>query len=243
VKLSKGDTTEAAIKRLQQLIDASKDGKIQRDEFIAYFEELLKDKTDKQFKERIDLTIKFLERKPQLLQIFQQFDTDNSGSLSKSEIYEMVKLTEKAFSEDDFAALLKKLDLDGNNEVDVHEFVDYYFHQLHHLSDADFNARCELTLLGRRKLKLVLLFNMWDKNHDGRLDLNELADLLRLNGGKWVSPDDIIDTLVKMDANKDKKVDQKEWLAYMTQLCALMDDHKFNKAFQSMANAAQPAKK
>jgi len=187
-------------------------------------------------------TKKYLTRKPRLGSVFDTFDTDKSGNLSRGEIFRMVRLSKPKFSNDDLTALFNKMDTNHDHKVDRNEFIMYYFNLFFAETDAEFEERVEEAFQGRRKVKLQMLFNMYDLDGNGYLDLNEFALMLKLNGRKFVSADVILDTLIKIDKNHDRKVEFPEFMDYMNTLCTNMDDVYFNKAVGNMMTAAQKTK-
>jgi Ca2+-binding EF-hand superfamily protein len=239
VKLIKVGTTKEELVKIFASIDESKDKKIQVAEFQKHFKTLFEKDSKQEFFDRIQTTKMYIERKPALGSIFDKYDTDKSGSLDRGEIFRMVRLCNPNFTNEELQALLKKLDADNNEKVDRNEFVQYYFTVFSKDNDATFRERLETTFNGRRKVKLQSVFNMYDLNGDGVLSLDEFSLMLKMNGKKFVSPDVILDTLVKIDKDKNRKVDFTEWMAYMEGLIAYMDDDRFNKAVKNMIEAAK----
>jgi len=154
----------------------------------------------------------------------------------------MVKLSKPKFTNEDLSALFKKMDVNNDHKISRDEFIMYYFTLFFNETDAEFNERVEEAFQGRRKVKLQLLFNMYDLDGNGYLDLNEFALMLKLNGRKFVSADVILDTLIKVDKDHNRRVDFNEWMDYMGTLCAQMDDTYFNKAVNNMIAAASKGK-
>jgi Ca2+-binding EF-hand superfamily protein len=241
IRLIKPGTTKEELQKIFSTMDASKDKKVSKEEFASYFKELFKADSPQEFFERIQTTRRYLERKPALASIFDKFDTDRSGHLDKSEMFRMIKLCQPKVTNDELNALLKKLDVDNDDKVSKTEFVGYYFKMFAADSDSSFKERIETTFNGRRRVKLQTVFNAYDLNNDGVLDLKEFSEMLRMNGKKFVSPEQIQETLTRIDKNKDKKVDFGEWMAYMEALIAYMDDDKFNLAVHNMMGASKPA--
>jgi Ca2+-binding EF-hand superfamily protein len=241
IRLIKPGTTKEELLKIFHQIDDSKDRKIQRAEFIDHFKNLFKNDTKQEFYDRINTTKMYLERKPALGSIFDKFDSDKSGHLDRGEIFRMVRLCNPNFSNEELNALLKKLDADSNDKVDRNEFIQYYFNLFRTDNDATFRERLETTFNGRRKVKLQTVFNAYDLNGDGVLSLDEFSLMLKMNGRKFVSPEQILETLIKIDKDKNRKVDFNEWMAYMESLIAYMDDDRFNKAVKNMMAAAKPA--
>jgi len=154
----------------------------------------------------------------------------------------MVRLSKPKFTNDELTALFNKMDTNHDHKVSKDEFVVYYFNLFFNETDSEFAERVEEAFQGRRKVKLQSLFNMYDLDGNGYLDLNEFALMLKLNGRKFVSADVILDTLIKVDKDKNRRVDFNEWMDYMGSLCAQMDDVHFNKAINNMLTAAQKSK-
>jgi calmodulin len=242
VRLVKPDLKEEDVAKQFHALDQSKDGRVQKDEFSKHYLEQFKSDDDKKFYERMQYTKKFLTRKPRLSSVFDTFDTDHSGNLNRGEIFRMVRLSKPKFTNDDLTALFNKIDTNHDHKVSRDEFILYYFNLFFNETEAEFVERVEEAFQGRRKVKLQMLFNMYDLDGNGILDLNEFALMLRMNGRKFVSADDILNTLCKIDKDHNRKVDFNEWMDYMGSIIAQMDDKHFNKAVNSMIGAAQSSK-
>jgi Ca2+-binding EF-hand superfamily protein len=241
IRLIKPGSTKEELQKIFNTMDTTKDKKVSKEEFAGYFKDLFKADNPQEFFERISTTRRYLERKPALANVFDKFDVDRSGHLDKSEMFRMVKLCQPKATSDELTVLLKKLDTDNDEKISKIEFVGYYFKVFALDDDISFKERIETTFNGRRRVKLQSVFNGYDLNNDGVLDLAEFSNMLKMNGKKFVTPEQIQETLVKIDKNKDKKVDFGEWMAYMEALIAYMDDEKFNLAVHNMMGAAKPA--
>lgn len=242
IRLVRPDLKDEDVSKQFHDLDKSKDGRIQADEFAKHYLEQFKGDSEKQFYERMQITKKFLTRKPRLADVFETFDTDHSGTLTKGEMFRMIKLSKPKFTNEDLNALFTKMDTNQDHKISRDEFIMYYFTLFFNETEAEFNERVEEAFQGRRKVKLQLLFNMYDLDGNGYLDLNEFALMLRLNGRKFVSADTVLDTLIKVDKDHNRRVDFSEWMDYMGTLCAQMDDKFFNKAVNSMIAAASKGK-
>jgi len=242
LRLVRPDLKDEDIAKQFHELDKSRDGRVQKDEFSKHYIEQFKAEHDKDFFSRIEFTKKFLVRKPKLLAVFLKFDTDHSGFLNRGEIYRMVRLSKPKFTNDELSALFNKMDTNHDHKVSKDEFILYYFNLFFNETEAEFAERIVETFEGRRKIKLQSLFNMYDLDGNGYLDLNEFSLMLKLNGRKFVSADIILDTLIKVDKDKNRRVDFSEWMDYMGGLCAQMDDDHFNKAINNMMAAAQKGK-
>jgi len=154
----------------------------------------------------------------------------------------MVRLSKPKFTNDDLTALFDKMDVNHDKKVSRDEFILYYFTLFLNETDSEFAERVEEAFQGRRKVKLQVLFNMYDLDGNGSLDLNEFALMLRMNGRKVMSAEAVLDTLIKIDKDHNRKVDFSEWMDYMGTVIATMDDKTFNKAVNSMMSAASEGK-
>ena len=61
--------------------------------------------------------------KEEYLRIFMEFDADNSGSVSKSEIMKMFKACEMQIDEEEAEDLMNEIDADGGGELQQDEFI------------------------------------------------------------------------------------------------------------------------
>jgi Ca2+-binding EF-hand superfamily protein len=237
IRLSKPSMSYEDMKLTFNSIDGDKGNSLDKKEFCAHFIEQWKDVDAEAFHARVELTKKLAERKPVLGQLFDHFDIDGNGFLDRGEIYHMVVLSRPNYTNDDLTTLMAKIDINHDRKLDKGEFVQYYF-QLHKdENELEFNDRIDATLMGRRGHKLRSVFNAYDRDGNGTLDVNEFARLLRMNGRKFVSADVILDTLTKIDQDNDRKITFKEWLEHMSGMIAMMDDAKFNKAISNMLSA------
>jgi len=118
----------------------------------------------------------------------------------------------------------------------------YYFNLFFGENDEEFDTRVEEAMQGRRKVKLQTLFNMLDEDGNGALDLNEFGRMLRIFSSQAkdvVKSDDILETMVKIDRDHNRKVDYKEWLEYMNGLFATMDDRSFYRTVAKFTTAVR----
>jgi len=243
VQLINPGLSETAIAAQFTALDASKDGRVSREEFSKHFVDGFKSDDEKKYYERMQYTKRFLTRKPRLGAVFDTFDIEKAGFLSYGELVRMIRLSKPKFTNADLQTLFNKMDINHDNRVSRDEFIMYYFTLFFSETDGDFEDRIEEVFQGRRKVKLQMLFNMYDTDGNGTLDLSEFSRMLKLNGRKFVSADVILDTLIKVDKNKNRKIEFSEWVDYMGTLCAHLDDVYFNKAVNNMMDAAQPKTK
>ena len=188
-----GSNKEEVKTKLMERIDANKDGKLDLEEFLVLFNEML-------------IRYSLMERAKAK---FQELDTDKSGFLEASELDKVVSWSLEAFTGDNpdayKAKLMGKIDANNDGKLDIYEFMTLYEEMLVRLElvqqatkkfkelDADksgylesgeIDKLVELVLLAyvekplkeREKFRKTLVDRI-DKNKDGKLDLKEFTDL------------------------------------------------------------------
>jgi len=151
----------------------------------------------------------------------------------------MVKLNRPHLTNDDVTSLMTDMDIDHDKKISKDEFVTYYFKECEDLSEKEFDARIESTFKGRRQVKLEQLFNMYDLDASGTLDVNEFMHFLTRNGRDTIAADDAIKVIGKVDKSHDHKIQFDEWMDYMSHIFAKMDDDHFNATYKKLVHYAQ----
>jgi len=93
--------------------------------------------------------------------VFHQFDLDGSGSINSEELQVLFAAIGIELSDQDVLDTLRRVDVDGNDDLDYKEF----------------QQLMQLQLNGRSKV-LVEIWDRFDRNGDGLLSLEELLELL-----------------------------------------------------------------
>jgi len=239
IKLVSPQKSDEEISKAFRALDDSKDGKLQKKEFVTHYLKEYEKDSDTHFHKRIEHLKKFLIRKPVLAKVFEKFDGDKSGTLDRGEIYRMVKLNRPHLTNDDVTSLMTDMDIDHDKKISKDEFVTYYFKECEDLSEKEFDARIESTFKGRRQVKLEQLFNMYDLDASGTLDVNEFMHFLTRNGRDTIAADDAIKVIGKVDKSHDHKIQFDEWMDYMSHIFAKMDDDHFNATYKKLVHYAQ----
>jgi Ca2+-binding EF-hand superfamily protein len=239
IKLVSPQKTDEEIAKAFRALDDSKDGKLQKKEFVSHYLKEYEKDSDTHFHKRIEHLKKYLVRKPVLGKVFDKFDGDRSGTLDRGEIYRMVKLNRPHLTNEDVTSLMKEMDIDHDKKISKDEFVTYYFKECEDMSDKEFEARIESTFKGRRQVKLEQLFNMYDLDASGFLDVNEFMHFLTRNGRDTISSDDAIKVIGKVDKSHDHKIQFDEWMDYMSHIFSKMDDDHFNVTIGKLTHYAQ----
>ena len=71
--------------------------------------------------------------KEEYLRIFMEFDADNSGSVSKSEIMKMFKACQMDLEEEEAEDLMNEIDADGGGELEQDEFIEFLKREDEHI--------------------------------------------------------------------------------------------------------------
>ncbi|XP_075246418.1 neo-calmodulin-like isoform X2 [Convolutriloba macropyga] len=137
--------------------------------------------------------------KDKLLEVYQSFkicDVDESGSVTVSEFYEAMRSLGCNPSKQKIATMLKKVDKNGNQEVEFSEYVFLYRRHEQEMTRA-FND-------------LKYAFEIMDEDGNGFVTLEELKEAMVKFGQPM--DDKELETLVQTaDANKDGKIDYVEF--------------------------------
>lgn len=131
-----------------------------------------------------------------LNELFKQFDTDHSGTLSAAEL---ARGLEKAgFEPWDVNKIVQALDVDGSGDISYTEF----------LAAAYTWRESELNVMWTAFSKL-------DKDHDGKISVDEFIGLLNQDETRLMTADEMELLLQAVDANHDGVIDWDEFVTYM----------------------------
>ena len=136
------------------------------------------------------------EEKNDLLELFQQFDTNGDGVLSKEEILNGYKtLMPFEDAEKEVERIMNEVDIDKNGTIDYNEFV--------------------LATINKQKLlnkeKLEATFKMFDKDGNGTISADEIKSVL----GKAVNEKILDDMIKEVDMNNDGEISLIEFKEMM----------------------------
>jgi len=129
--------------------------------------------------------------------IFDAFDSDGSGSISMAELTSMMVNFGASAGSDGLKLLYDSLDVDGDGDVEKHEFVRWYGAHVGHR---------ELTL----KQRAGYLFGLFDQDGDGTISIGEIKKILdQLKAGFTI--DEITDIVSELDENGDNTIGLEEF--------------------------------
>ena len=139
------------------------------------------------------------KEKKNLLEIFQSFDTNKDGVLSKREIlngYKAIMPFDDATKE--VEKIMNTVDLDGNGTIDYNEFV--------------------LATINKKKLldkeKLEQTFKLFDKDGNGFISKEEIEEVL----GTYIDSNELNKLFKEVDKNGDGQISLVEFKEMMIKL-------------------------
>jgi calcium-dependent protein kinase len=134
-----------------------------------------------------------------LRNVFVSADTDGDGTLTVSEIraaLEKAKITLPA----DFEAIITEMDSDNSGSIDYSEFI---------------AATMDRKLYNRREI-CWRAFSLFDRDGNGKISIQELAQVLQNDSLKQnIGMDRITDMIKEFDINGDGEIDFEEFMSMM----------------------------
>ncbi|KFK30982.1 hypothetical protein AALP_AA6G053400 [Arabis alpina] len=132
-----------------------------------------------------------------LKKMFEEMDTDNSGSITYEELKTGLAKLGSKLSEDEVKQLMEAADVDGNGTIDYIEFISATMHR-HRLE---------------RDEHLYKAFQYFDKDNSGHITKEELEIAMKEHGmGDEANAKEIIS---EVDKDNDGKIDYEEFCAMM----------------------------
>ncbi|MBA0682104.1 hypothetical protein Goari_023850 [Gossypium aridum] len=133
--------------------------------------------------------------------VFQMFDKNGDGRISKEELNESLKKLGIFIPDDELTQMIKKIDVNGDNYVDIEEFRELY---QSFMNDKD------------EEEDILEAFKVFDQNGDGYISVDELMSILvslGLKQGKTI--EDCKKMIMKVDVDGDGKVNFLEFKQMM----------------------------
>ncbi|ETO13322.1 calmodulin 2-like protein [Reticulomyxa filosa] len=142
----------------------------------------------------------------QLKEAFTFFDHDNDGGISTQEIGHVMKTVGLEITDEELKDIMNDLDEDRDGHMNFDEFVLMMDRRMSVASQLD---------------ELKATFTFFDKNGDGKIDFDELKQVLTILG-EQVSDKDVHDLIKEADTNGYGYIDFEEFIKIMT---ANEDEH------------------
>jgi calcium-dependent protein kinase len=140
------------------------------------------------------------EEKNELLELFQSFDKNGDGVLTKEEIFDGYKsILGEVEAEKEVERIMNEMDLDKNGSIDYNEFV--------------MAATNRQKVLNKEKLEAT--FKMFDKDGNGSISLEEIRSTL---GNNFTDQKALENIIKEVDSNGDGEISLAEFKEIMTKL-------------------------
>ncbi|KAH1097471.1 hypothetical protein J1N35_014392 [Gossypium stocksii] len=133
--------------------------------------------------------------------VFQMFDKNRDGKISKEELNDSLKKLGIFIPDDELTQMIKKIDVNGDNYVDIEEFRELY---QSFMNDKD------------EEEDILEAFKVFDQNGDGYISVDELMSILvslGLKQGKTI--EDCKKMIMKVDVDGDGRVNFLEFKQMM----------------------------
>eukprot|EP01084_Bolivina_argentea_P120882 214292_1 len=135
---------------------------------------------------------------------FKLFDKDGDGVITVDEIYTVFQsLKFKQFSKKDVKKMVAAVDIDGNGEIDLDEFIVLLRRK---------RTGKKATMTSEQELEMA--FKVFDADGGGSIDADELAAIMQ-QLGENLSAQDIQFMIKAVDKNSDGVIDLDEFKAMM----------------------------
>ncbi|XP_031998124.1 troponin C, skeletal muscle isoform X3 [Hylobates moloch] len=133
---------------------------------------------------------------------FDMFDADGGGDISVKELGTVMRMLGQTPTKEELDAIIEEVDEDGSGTIDFEEFLVMMVRQMK--EDAK----------GKSEEELAECFRIFDRNADGYIDPEELAEIFRASG-EHVTDEEIESLMKDGDKNNDGRIDFDEFLKMM----------------------------
>ena len=134
--------------------------------------------------------------------LFDFFDTNKNGSISREELYTALKAVNHGITMDDVDVIMKKVDKDKSNTIDRNEFI----------SIMEGHYKEEIFLMDEEKNFLLNLFKEESENNVGFLSVPQFKNLLSNKLNLKLTEDEFEELIQSTDCNFDGMIDIEEFV-------------------------------
>jgi calmodulin len=149
---------------------------------------------------------------------FALFDRDGSGSITSTELGDVMKSLGQKPSEQELNNIVSEIDADGNGEIDFPEFLTMMLRKMNE---------------GNPEKELLDVFMVFDLDGSGTISPDELRAAMRVIGEK-LSEQEVEDAIRLADSSGDGEVDYQEFVQFV-----LQDSHNTGGRVQKRNNTGK----
>lgn len=145
-----------------------------------------------------------MEQQTELKRVFQMFDRNGDGRITKKELSDSLENLGIFIPDNELARMIQKVDVNGDGCVDVDEFGILYQSIMEEEEEEDEEG------------DMKEAFNVFDRNGDGYITVDELKSVLASLGLKQGrTSEDCKRMITKVDVDGDGMVNYKEFRQMM----------------------------
>ncbi|MBA0549203.1 hypothetical protein Goshw_017034 [Gossypium schwendimanii] len=137
----------------------------------------------------------------ELRKVFQMFDKNGDGKITKKELSDSLEEFSIFISDKEINQIIDSIDVNGDGSVDIDEFGELYQMMVNERNEEE---------------EMMEAFNVFDQNGDGFITFEELRSVLSslgLKQGRTI--EDCKNMIAKVDADGDGRVNFKEFQQMM----------------------------
>ena len=188
--------SDSEVKAVFALGDTDQDGKISFLEFAKLMVPSATDALAKFWKCFRDMRV--------VKQAFKQFDTDNDGQISRKEVMEGMRRSNRDFTSEEIDAIFVLADRDNNGQIDFAEFATI-------MIPSAPERVSKLKKCFRTKAEVEAAFKKFDTNNDGAISFDEMRVGLK-NTGILLTDQEIETIFAMADIDGDGEVNMGEFV-------------------------------
>ncbi|XP_051127407.1 caltractin-like [Andrographis paniculata] len=139
------------------------------------------------------------QKKQEIKEAFELFDTDQSGTIDAKELNVAMRALGFEMSEEEITQMIAEVDKDGSGSIDFEEFC--------HMMTAKFGER-------DTKQELMKAFNIIDQDKNGKISVADIQRIAKELGENFTEKE-IQDMIDEADRDRDGEVNADEFMRMM----------------------------